>query len=533
MSAIAGLMDKRGQRVKPADLGKMSAALAKHGPDGEGVWCKNSAGLLHRQRRVMPEDDGDAQPVVSPDGRIVLVSAARIDNRPELASELSFANREAESLPDSAFVLEAYQRWGADCPGHLIGDFSFALWDDREQWLLLACSPFSGRPLFYHDSSKCFAFATMPKGLFALPDISRSLNEDFLACSLARLPRPPEATVYRDIKKLLPGHRMIVQNKDIDARSFWEPDGEREIHYGRDEDYIDAFNDLWTRVVRDHMRAAGPVGIMLSGGLDSSSIAAVAAPLLQNEGKRLATFTEVPRAGFQLPASANRYANETPFVQAIAEMYPSIDLHLVRAEGRHFLQDLAPYFHHAETPFRNACNRLWLEAILREAQGRGIRVLLAGLQGNLSLSWRGEHTLPHLLRRGQWSAARREAGHLARNGQAGSPLRALIRQGLLPLLPTPIRDAVAWIKEARGSHPELKPVLRAEYARQHGMVAQRRRQDAANAPQSALESRRQRLKVMRGAASAAAPIFTGYEAMFGVEVRDPTSDVRLVEFCLA
>jgi len=521
--------------MEPADLGKMSAALAKHGPDGEGVWSKNSAGLLHRQRRAMPEDDTDAQPVVSPDGRIVLVSAARIDNRPELAFELSLVGLEAASLPDSAFVLAAYERWGLDCPGHLIGDFSFALWDDREQWLLLACSPFSGRPLFYHDAPGFFAFATMPKGLFALPGISRSLDEDFLARSLARLPRPPEATVYRGIKKLPPGHRLVVQNNAIDARPFWEPDSEREIRYGRDEDYIDAFNDLWTRAVADHARAAGPVGIMLSGGLDSSSIAAAAAPLLQTEGKRLAAFTEAPRAGFQLPASCNRYADETPFVQAIAAMYPNTHLHLVRTEGRHFLQNLDVYFEHAEAPFRNACNRLWIEAILREAQNRGICVLLAGLQGNLTISWKGENALPHLLRGGRWGAAGREAGHLAHRGQAGSPLRALLGQGLLPLLPTPIRDAAARLKEAgaRGSLPELKPILRADYARRHGMKAQRRRQDDTDAPQTTPASRRMRLKTMRGSASAAAPIFTGYEAMFGVEVRDPTSDVRLVEFCLA
>ena len=190
MSAIAGLLDCQGTPVERSSLERMSAALAAHGPDGAGVWQDASVGLLHRRTIFTPQDCLERQPLSSPDGQVVLTSAARLDNRPELAQSLSLLATQLADTPDSQFILQAYLRWGMDCPAHLIGDYSFALWDNRERALLLVRSPFSGRPLFYHASERLFAFATMPKGLFALPTVPRELDADYVARVLAGAARP-------------------------------------------------------------------------------------------------------------------------------------------------------------------------------------------------------------------------------------------------------------------------------------------------------------------------------------------------------
>ena len=535
MSAIAGLLYQHGQPVEGHELEGMSDALAAHGPDGHGLWMEKSVGLVHRRMCFTAEDRFDQQPIISPDGQCVLVSAARIDNRPELAQKLSLTPAQIFNMPDSHFILEAYGQWGLDCLSHLIGDYAFALWDNNERRLLLARSPFGMQPLYFYAAENLFAFASMPKGLFALPTIPRKLDEEFVARYLARLPRAPETTFFRGLRTLLPGHRLIVQNRTLDIKPFWKLDLERELRYERDEDYLLAFDDLWTRVIRDYTRSPMPVGLMMSGGLDSSSIAATAAPLLQEQGKRLAAFTEVPAPGTQTLSTSYRYADETPFVQAIATMYPNIDLNLIRTDGRHVLAGTDDFFRYAETPFRNACNRGWMEALFSEARSQGVRVMLGGLQGNLTISWNGDYSLPGLLRQRKWRQAVQETCHLARNTQPLWVLRALVVQGILPLLPHGLQSMAAWMKAAAALQPrkQVKTALHPDYIRQHKLSVEIRRQEKSTRLSPNEPSRQTRCKVMHSTGGAGAPIFAGYQAQYGVDIRDPTSDLRIVEFCLA
>lgn len=531
MSAIAGLLYKDGKAVEEADLERMSAALAAYGPEGGGIWRQKAVGLVHRQTCVTLEDSSDRQPACSPDAQVVLVSAGRIDNRPELASKLSLP----AEWPDSQFILAAYLRWGTDSPKHLIGDYTFGVWDESKWSLLLARSPFSARPLYYHDSDRFFAFAAMPKGLFALPMIPRALDENTLAHSLARAPRPSDSTFYSGIKSLLPGHLLTVQDGHVQARAFWEPDYSREVRYANDEECVEAFSELWSRVVADHIRGVSPPGIMLGGGLDSSAVAAIAAPLLNGEGKRLTAFTEVPRFGYQTDEASPRYAEETPYVEALAKMYDAIDLHLIRTDGIHFLKDINQYFQHAEAPFRNACNRMWYEAILRAAQSQGVKTLLTGGQGNLTISWKGEPLLPGLLRRGQWAGAIQETQTLARSSHPIAVLKALLSQGVFPLLPERFSLRLMKIKDQAAYGPPLVPfsALHPAYARQHGIATRELWQQNPITVRSREDSRRLRCEVMQKSANGSGPIMAGYQAQYGIEIRDPTSDLRIIEFCLA
>lgn len=532
MTAIFGLFNLNGAPCDPELLARMSNALAMYGRAQQGEYCAGEIGLGQRLSRLTPQDAFETQPVYSADKQIVIVSDARLDNRAELARALDLGDWQV--LPDSALILSAYEKWNTDCARQLIGDFAFAVWDARLRQLWLARAPFSGRALFYHVTTQTFAFASMPKGLHALPQIPRQLDEGYLADYLAWVPSAPAQTFYRGITRLLPGQAIIFRNGKIQEQSFWELDLNRAIRFKQDDEYVDAFDALFERAVGDALVSSSPMGIMLSGGLDSSSIAAVAAPLLARQGKPLAAFTEVPSADTPHALGAGRYADETPFVQALARRYNNLDVHLVQTGEGFYLDHITSFFEATELPFRNASNRLWYEEILRRAQAQQVGVLLNGGQGNLTMSWRGDGLLPQLVRAGQWARAWREASALARRGETRSTGRALAI-GVLPLLPDALYDAVmrltgngqtvkSW-RDYSPIHPEFYRAQRVEEradAAQHGRTMRPRG-----------DSRELRAQTLLDTSTAGDGFGAGYRALFGIEQRAPAADQRIVEFCFA
>lgn len=534
MSAIFGLVNPTGEAVAKHDLDRMSAALALNGPDGGGIWTQGHVGLGQRLMCFTSEDLFERQPLVSADGQRALVCDGRIDNRSELVRELDIPVGMAHELPDSAFVLSAYVKWGEDCVHHLVGGFAFAFWDSRTQCLLLARSAIAAPALYYFSTPQVFAFATMPKGLHALPFLTRTVNEEKLADMLVMSPATPTATLYQGVHRLRTGHSLTLGRDGLKVRQFWQPDLKRELRFPRDEDYIAALDELFERVVRDNLRSATPVGAMMSGGLDSSAVAVTAARLLKPRGERLTVFTEVPRAGFEGPVPKGRYADETPFVQAIAGMYDNLDLVLVRTDGRTYLDDIDRAFLHLEMPFRNTSNRVWIEAILQEARGRGIRVVLGGGGGNLTISWNGGGLLPALLRQGKWSQALHQAHAMARQGAARSTFRALVGQGMIPLAPTPLWIAVGRLRgrpDATAFQPwrawsPINPDFAATYkveARARAQGQNFRFHDTRDIREVLFDS----LTLQDSGA-----YITAFQSMFGVDSRSPLGDVRLAEFCL-
>lgn len=534
MSAIFGLIRWHGDPVERDSLERMDRALAHHGADGSGIWQEGPAGLGHRLMRFTPQDGLERQPRISADGSRVLVCDARIDNRRELAAELeasrpSPAGPSPDDRPDSDLLLRAYEAWGPECVRHLVGVFAFAIWDRQTRQLFAARSPIVAPTLMYHATAQSFAFATAPCGLHALPDVPRALDERRVAEMLVMMGDSSSfRTLYHQISRLPTGHTCHASAQGVKIECFWRPDPTREIRYGRDEEYVAAFGELFERVVGDHLRGTSPVAIQLSGGLDSSAIAATAARLLSSRGERLTAFTEVPSAGFAGKVPRGRYADETPLVEAIAARIDNLDLNLMRTEGQFFLDGLDRLFAHLEAPFRNTANRVWMEAILRETARRGIKVLLDGMQGNLTMSWNGSGLLPGLIRAGKW-------GQYTRQARAAHTFwRTLAGQVGMPLLPGPLRRAVeGWRDPASRArtdwlvhspiHPGFAAAQRiSEWARERGNDRPAR---------GVIDSRQSRYHAL--ANQDLGGYIGAYRALFGIDMRSPPADVRLAEFCLA
>lgn len=534
MSAIFGMVYWHGESVSADDLARMDHALAAHGADG-GIWARANVGLGQRLRRFTPEDACERQPLVSADGQRVLVSDGRIDNRAELIAALRAANpqaalaRPAAEIADGELFLRAYETWGEACPAHLVGEFVFAVWDAAAQRLLIAQPRLGQRSLVYRATPRLFAFATMSSALLALPGVPREINLESIADYLTLAPREPGSSFHRGIQRLDQSHLLRVQRAGVTVRQHWQPDLRRELRLPHDEDYVAAFIELFERVVEAQLRSATPVGLMMSGGLDSTAVAALAAPLLAHTGQRLATFTEVPRANFDGAISEGKYADETPFVQAMARRYENLDLNLAHTDGQFYLDGLKDFFAVAEAPFRNAANRPWYEAILRMAQQQNVRVMLDGGAGNLTISWNGSGLLPQLLRAGKVWRAWREAGRW----------RTFVGQGILPLLPAPLWLAAQRIR--RGDDPRARvaapwraySVIRPEFAQEQRLEERARAAGHEWRPRGSSDTRGARAAVLTHGPNGAADIATGYRAWFGVDQRGPTGDLRLFEFCLS
>jgi asparagine synthase (glutamine-hydrolysing) len=535
MGAIFGIIHLDGRPASRSDLDLMSTALAVHGPDGNRLWYQGNIGFGERLMCFTPEDRRDVGRATDNCGGPVIIGDARIDNRPELADELRIPAAEARELSDSAFILTAYEKWGLDCLTHLIGAFVFALCDLRQQRVLIARSPMGERSLFYYETPRLFAFASAPKGLFALPFVPREIDLQTIADLLVFAPREPGSSFFSRLNSLRPGHAITIEGSRFKTRHYRELNIHREIRFSRDSGYVEAFEVLFDRVISDQMRSLTPVGVSMSGGLDSTSIAAVAAEIVGQKDERLHSFTEVPRAGFSGKLPQGRYADETPYVEAMARKYPNLDIHFVRSDGRFYLDELDGFFDAAETPLRGASNWTWMAAIMQEARRQNARVVLTGAPGNLTVSWTGQGLYGQLLAEWKWGRALREARAVAARSVAGSAARILVGQGLIPLLPDRLWLGIKYVRAGIpgfGAGPPWQDYspIRPEFARAQRADERAREKGDDFRFRSYPRARAQHLITQ---SDRRADSRRGQEALFGVQKRDPTADERLVEFCLS
>src|SRR3989441_814506 len=298
MSAIAGIVRLDGAPADRANLDRMLERLAHRGPDGHGSHIADSCGLGPRMLWTPPQALHQRLPPPNSTGGPPPTADARIDNREELCSLLCAPS----TVTDADLILQAYARWGERCPEHLLGDFAFALWDARRGLLFCARDHFGVKPFYYHHRpGRLFAFASEIKGLLVLSDVPRRLNETRVADYLVPLLEDKEITFYEEIVRLPPAHRMVVTREGVRIDQYWTLDPEREIRMKSDAEYAAAFREIFTEAVRCRLRSAFPVGSMLSGGLDSSSIACVPRELLAEDGggklhTLSAGFDDVPAA---------------------------------------------------------------------------------------------------------------------------------------------------------------------------------------------------------------------------------------------
>ncbi len=291
MSGIVGIFNLDGAPVDRQLLGRMTEATMRRGPDGSGIWCSGHVGFGHTLLRDSPGSDGEHQPCTL-DGKVWVTADARIDGRAELISALRAAGRQlATDATAAELILHAYYAFGESFLQHLIGDFAFALWDGRKALLLCARDHFGVRPFFYAKTDNAFIFGTELDAVLEHPSVSTQLNEhaigDFL---LFNAFLNPEFSIYRDVRRLPPASRIHLTREACRVSRYWQIPAREEIHYSDYAECVERFQEVFARAVND--RAQTPrVAVELSGGMDSTSIAAVLATGAQARGRTVSAHT--------------------------------------------------------------------------------------------------------------------------------------------------------------------------------------------------------------------------------------------------
>jgi asparagine synthase (glutamine-hydrolysing) len=221
------------------------------------------------------------------DGKVWLIADARIDGRVELLRRLPASSVSKSNPNDAELILYAYEAWGADCIHHLIGDFVFAIWDTRRQSLFCARDHLGVKPFFYAHVANTFIFSNTLNALRLDRRVSDELNElaigDYL---LFGHNQDLSTTTFRDIKRLPAGHTLTVANGNASTQCYWRPSDKNELRFRDRQSYIERFDELLTSAVEDRLRTSR-VCVSMSGGLDSTSLAAIAhRSLNQNESVR-------------------------------------------------------------------------------------------------------------------------------------------------------------------------------------------------------------------------------------------------------
>ena len=530
MNGICGI---HRDRADAADgLGVMLAALAHYGAE-TAAWtepARERAGAACRKEESPVALGCRWSPVAEEGGRsgdalriergsgLAVVADVRLDDRSALCAALGVPHAERGGLDDRGLIARAWARWGRDCPNHLLGDYAFAVWDRRARILFCARDHVGVRPFYYAETARGFVFASAVEAVLAGPGVDDRLDEATVATWLVRRNLSTNTrTFFEQVRKLPPGHALeVAAGAPPRLRRHWRPERAPRVRRASDGAYAEELLDLGARAVRDRLRGPDPVGAHLTGGLDSSTVAVLAARELRRAGRPPPlAYTWLPPRDRQ-PAAAG------------APEYDVIDA-VCAGEGLRL-------FHHCDFNLEDELAMLrrdgvypgrvfspWEESVQRQAGEHGVRVLLSGMGGDEGVSFNGRGFCAQLLLSGRWLRLAAECR------ACGWGLRQVLEETARSLLHRRRLRLLRLLRRLRRRDeqyfPHPHPFTAPAFARRRLQWRMPRRQ--------AVGARRTQLLLLQsGHLSRSAERLAAAGAHCGIEYRYPLLDRRLLEFAL-
>jgi asparagine synthase (glutamine-hydrolysing) len=531
MSGICGMINLDGAPIEPGVVKKMAQAAAHRGPDGVRYHTEGAVGLAHLALNITPESARERQPLVSERGDLVLVADARIDNREELVRTLWGGSHLPDEPPtDAELILEAYRRWGEGCPARLIGDFAFAIWDARRRRLFAARDAMAMRALYYRVEPRRVLFGTEVKQILAADGVPARIFEPAVGAYLAGPFGRLEWSFYEGISQLAPGHALVVDASGQRTWRYWDIDPNFRIEYPTEEEYVEHFLEVFLEAVRCRLRSTKPVGLFLSGGMDSGSIASAAGWLLRrDEPIEERAFRVYCWAFEELPQSDERHISS-----GIVNHYgfPATD---VLADEAWPLKDYPAHGPDQDEPLIGVYQAL-IEHTLAVASSDGAGYVFSGDRGDLMV---GDVVFDHLglLRAGQlstlWDQLRAHT-RWRKQSLGRVALSQLLKPLLLETWPWGAERALGLRRRLRHSEqsPPYPPWVRPEFSKRIGLAEIVKETE----PQPTMKNQARQMRYsliftfmhMRGMVWSERSW-----ARYGLGFADPWSDRRLAEFVLA
>ena len=409
MSAFAGVVFFDSQPVDSRTQDRIARAVPRQEGSTVRVQCDSHA--VFAQRVPLREAQSPRSLPRPRSGKALFAAAARIDNRSEVAAHLGL-EQHARGTSDADLVLNSIEYAGDAGLARLVGAFAFAYWNCETRELLLGRDCLGNVPLFFHVGRGFAAFASTYNSLFALPDVPRQIDEVMLGHFLALNLRNRRRTVYRGIERVPSRSVVAINGSGYTHREYWAPNFDAAPSCRTEDDYIARGRELLDQAVAAAM-GDGDAALLMSGGLDSSAIAATAARL--GHGDRLDCYTTVAPGDTQVDFGSAKYADDRTKVEALARMYPQLRLHFCIPPVDHPLDaDPTRHFLQAGFPVRNPSLLGQYNDLIKTATAKH-RTLVDGTHGNLGLSWHGKDDLYDLFRTGRWIDLGRELRATARH----------------------------------------------------------------------------------------------------------------------
>lgn len=417
MCGICGVFYfNRERTVERSVIEEMNRQIVHRGPDDAGFYLAGNIGLAMRRLSIIDLKSGQ-QPVTNEDGSIWLVYNGEIYNHEELREELQKRGHRYRSHSDTETIVHLYEEYGQECVKHLRGMFAFAIWDSRQRTLFVARDRLGIKPLYFLHTKEQFLFASEIKALLVHPGVTAALNRDVLPEFLAFGYLSGARTMFAGIQKLLPGHIIeIRENGEARIQQYWDlPQGTAEKEQPESY-YVQTYREMLEGAVSSHLMSDVPLGMFLSGGLDSSAIAAMMTKIRKEPIETFAVGYDEPRY------------SELPFARTVASHIGSVH-HEVRVSRDEFFTALPKLIWHEDEPIAWPSSislyfvaRLASERVKVVLTGEGSDETLGGYARYAWTAWNARldgmyrSVIPAGIRR-QVRAQIRDSGHLGANLQ--------------------------------------------------------------------------------------------------------------------
>lgn len=368
MCGIAGIYDTKAGRgsLEPA-IRAMTEALSHRGPDDFGYHVADTVALGHRRLSIIDLKDGH-QPIYNEDATACIVYNGEVYNYREIKKELEDAGHRFTTNSDTETILHAYEQWGEECVGRLHGMFAFCVWDSKKKTLFMARDRFGKKPFFYAEYNGRFVFSSEMKSILLDTGFKRTVDDEALAAYFMFTYVPAPLTIYRGIKKLLPGHTLTYRDGQTTENKYWDirfaPDRGK-----KEKDFIPEFMELLREAVRMRLLSEVPLGAFLSGGVDSSAVVALMSGVSPSP---VNTFT----IGFS--GNTGGFDDERKYARLVAERYATNHKEYeVSPSLEGIMEKIVGSF---DEPF--ADDSTIPSYYVYEMAGRDVRVALSGLGGD-------------------------------------------------------------------------------------------------------------------------------------------------------
>jgi len=430
------------------------------------------------------------------------------------------------SRPEGAYaVLEAWRHYGEDFPRRLCGDFSCAIWDEARRRLLLVADVTDMCGLFFRRAGGSVVFASDPREILSDSRVPREIDDQYMAFFLCNLPLNNGGTFFRSVGRVLPGHMAIFERdgadryRELRQRKWWQPEGIPALRLGSHGEYADAVRCELDRAVGCCLPREGTAGILMSSGLDSTAIAALAARRLAREGRRLIAGTLVYSRDAAEIQGADWFSDEFPLAARMAEAWPNIDHYRALPDDVPFLEGIVTAIALRGIPMRQPVAAAAYLSLVKFAADHNVSALLAGGFGNFTISYHGGLTASTLLRERRIG---RLAAHLAGLRRNGLGWKGIAGRLMPPAVRRSVRRLMGkgdpGLFDFSPIHPEL--------ARSMGVIefvrASHEAETASRFPAGVI------LNAQRSGS-----VREAFRRRFHLDPASPAGDRRVIELCLS